>query len=324
MTSAAQSAPAGIVMPTFSLPHVASKGAPSASRPARIVAAGIVSETVYRKPDPHLAGVVTGEYQGWKESSAEVVRRREVPDCAIPFIINFGTRFRVLDPNRPADGPQTLGTFVAGMYDSFVVVESYGDSCCIQVNFTLLGARLFFQLPLCELSNRVVGLDELYGDQAAHAVDALAEAGNWDRRFDVLEALILQRIASAKPPRREIQWAWRLMQARNGNPEIGALARELGWSHKHLITQFRDQLGAPPKYLARVLRFQRAIEAIDNRRPIRWAELALSCGYFDQSHMIREFRQLAGCTPEGYVGFRLSYGGVSAGPASQSENSTSR
>jgi hypothetical protein len=69
-------------MPTFSLPHVGSKGSPDASRRARIVAAGIVSETVYRKAYSRLTGVIAREYQGWKESSLEVVRRREVPVCA--------------------------------------------------------------------------------------------------------------------------------------------------------------------------------------------------------------------------------------------------
>ena len=85
---------------------------------------GVVSETVFRAPDPRLDGIVAGEYQGWTETSVEVVRRREVPICAIPFIINFGSRFRLFDPARATDGPRMLGIFVAGMYDSFVIVDS--------------------------------------------------------------------------------------------------------------------------------------------------------------------------------------------------------
>jgi AraC-like DNA-binding protein len=302
-------------MPAFSLPRVSAKTAPAPSRRARFASDGVVSESVFRAPGPQLDGMIVGEYQGWRERSAEVVRRREVPMCAIPFIISFGSKFRQIDPARPADGPQSLGTFIAGMYDSFVIIESRGDSCCIQVNFTPIGARLFFQVPLCELSNRSVGLDELYGDQASAVVDALAEAGDWDRRFDLLEVLLTERIARAKPPRGEIQWAWQRMQEKSGRVEIGVLARELGWSHKHLIAQFRDQLGAPPKRLGRVLRFQRAIEQIGEHASPRWVELAVDCGYFDQSHMIRDFRELAGCTPEEYIGLQLSHGGVSAGPA---------
>jgi AraC-like DNA-binding protein len=311
-------------MATFSLPRLSSKAAPAVSRRARIVSAGVVSETVLREPDPRLRGIVAGEFQGWSESSNEVVRRREVPACEIPFIINFGSTFGLVDPARPEMGLRRLGTFVAGMYDSFVIVESKGNSCCIQVNFTPIGARLFFQLPLSELSNRTLGLDELYGDHAARVVEALAEAGDWDRRFDLLEGLIARRIGSAKPPRGEIQRAWRLMQEASGRLEIGGLASDLGWSHKHLIAQFRDQLGAPPKLLGRVLRLQRAIKLIGQSDQPRWVELAFDCGYFDQSHMIREFRHLAGCTPEEYLGLQLPYGGVSADAVPGPRNSSGR
>jgi AraC-like DNA-binding protein len=301
-------------MSAFSLPRLASKSAPAASRRARIVTDGVVSESVFRAPDPRFDGIVAGDYQGWTESSIEVVRRREVPICAIPFIINFGSSFRIIDPARHADEARRLGTFTAGIYDSFVIVESQGDSCCIQINFTPIGARRFLQLPLCELSNRSVGLDELYGDQSMRVVEALAEAGDWDRRFELLEALIGKRIAEARPTRREIQWAWGQMQQSGGILEISRLAQELRWSHKHLIAQFRDHLGFPPKRLGRILRFQRTIKQIAEGDPKSWVELAFDCGYFDQSHMIREFDELAGCTPEEYVRLQLSYGGVSADP----------
>jgi AraC-like DNA-binding protein len=72
------------------------------------------------------------------------------------------------------------------------------------------------------------------------------------------------------------------------------------------------------------LRFQRALERIDECDPPRWVDLAFQCGYFDQSHMIREFRELAGCTPEEYLGLQLACGGVSAGPAPDAENSAPR
>jgi AraC-like DNA-binding protein len=299
-------------MPTFSLPRSSARSAQITSRRSRIAFAGVDTETVFRAPDPRFDGIIEGEYQGWTESSNVVVRRREVPACIFPFIINFGSTFRLVDPAKAADGPRKLGTFVAGMYDSFVVVESRGNSCCIQVNFTPLGARLFFQLPLLELANQSLGLDEIYGDRSSGVVEALGNAGDWDRRFDLLESLIAQRISAAKPTRREISFAWNVMRETSGRAEIGGLARDLGWSHKHLIAQFRDQLGTTPKRLGRVLRLQRAIQQIGECGQPRWINLALECGYFDQSHMIREFRELAGCTPEEYSGLQLPHGGISA------------
>jgi AraC-like DNA-binding protein len=286
----------------------------------RIELSGVATETVSRAPHSRLDGMIAGNYQGWQESSNQIVRRREVPMCAIPFIVNFGATFRQIDPSRPTDPPRRLGSFVAGMYDSFVIIESQGDSCCVQINFTPIGARLFLQLPLWELSNQSIGLDDLFGDQASRVVEALAQARDWDRRFDLLEELIFRRIGSTKPIRPEIQWAWGQLQETTCPVSIGALAKELGWSHKHLIAQFRDHLGATPKRLARVLRFERTIQQIGACNPLRWAEIAFGRGYFDQSHMIREFRELAGCTPEEYIGLQLSHGGVSAGPEQDAGN----
>lgn len=114
------------------------------------------------------------------------------------------------------------------------------------------------------------------------------------------------------------------MQETSGRLEIGGLARDLGWSHKHLIAHCRDQLGEPPKLLARVLRLQCAIKRIGQSDQSHWVELAFDCGYFDQSHMIREFGLLAGCTPEEYLGLQLPYGGVSADAICEPGNSTGR
>jgi AraC-like DNA-binding protein len=105
------------------------------------------------------------------------------------------------------------------------------------------------------------------------------------------------------------------MQSTGGMADISALARKTGWSHKHLIAQFRDHVGVPPRRLGRILRFQRAINHLGPGNRARWAALAIDCGYFDQSHMIREFREFAGCTPAEFIGLQLPHGGVSADSA---------
>ena len=117
-----------------------------------------------------------------------------------------------------------------------------------------------------------------------------------------------------------------------GDIDIGGLALAVGCSHRHLIASFREQIGVAPKAVARLLRFERAIGAINRRhdldyppgkpyiegradiakpRPgaLRWSELALACGYYDQSHFINEFRAFSGATPEA-LRRRLGQAGV--------------
>jgi transcriptional regulator GlxA family with amidase domain len=90
------------------------------------------------------------------------------------------------------------------------------------------------------------------------------------------------------------------------------MAKELGWSHRRLIARFRDQIGLTPKLLARIIRFDHAVTAL-RASPVRGlAELAFECGYADQAHLNREFRELAGTSPTEFRAARLDSGAIAA------------
>ena len=99
--------------------------------------------------------------------------------------------------------------------------------------------------------------------------------------------------------RSELEWAWERLLESDGAAPIGALAAELGWSRRHFAVRFRDELGMPPKALARLLRFERAVKRL--RAGDELADLALDAGYYDQAHFNRDFRAFAGTTPTEYL-----------------------
>jgi AraC-like DNA-binding protein len=87
---------------------------------------------------------------------------------------------------------------------------------------------------------------------------------------------------------------------------VGDLATDLGWSRKRLIGRFREHVGVAPKLYGRLLRFQAAVETLRSATDdLAFAELALACGYYDQSHLYRDFRAFAGATPTEFVAGRL-------------------
>jgi AraC-like DNA-binding protein len=128
-------------------------------------------------------------------------------------------------------------------------------------------------------------------------VDRLHDAGGWDARFCLLDAVLMKRLAAAPPPSAGVVWAWRRLVETDGRIAVRALAEELGWSRKRIVARFRAEVGLPPKAAARLLRFERARELTERSERPEWARIALECGYSDQSHLINEFRAFTGRTP---------------------------
>jgi AraC-like DNA-binding protein len=284
---------------------------PVASTANQISAADGAWLLASRPASATLASYVS-DLQGYEEFRAALVRRRELPHGGVVLVINFGAAWRVADPRR-AGQPQSYGSFVAGVDDFASLVDCNGRAFCLQVNFTPIGARRFFGLPMHELSRRVVPLGEVIGADADRLADRLFQAPDWAGRFDIVERAILARLARAPLEDGGIAWAWTRITHRGGLCSIAGLARELHCSRKHLVARFHDQIGLPPKSVAGIVRFNRALRLIGAAPHPDLASIAAQAGYFDQPHFNRDFLALSGITPGDFLRARLIDGdGVGA------------
>jgi AraC-like DNA-binding protein len=254
-------------------------------------------ELVLREPDPRLRSDVL-VLEDYEERVAEPVRQRHLPSAFVPLILNFGAPYRLLDPADAAVSA-AYGSFTAGLSESGAMTESSGRALCVQVNLTPLGARRFLGVPLHELADRVVPLADLLGRAGGRLEEGLAEASAPEARLALVESFLFVRLAEAAPARPDVAYAWRRLEETGGRLRIGALAAELGCSRKHLSAQFRDQVGLPPKAVARLLRFNRALRLVE--RGVDGAEVAYRCGYADQAHFVKEFRRFSGDTPAAFA-----------------------
>jgi AraC-like DNA-binding protein len=246
-------------------------------------------------PHPELALLVRG-YNGYFESSSRPVRRRELPSGEVALIISLGPQWRLIDPATGASAG-TLRTFVAGLDDTYSLVESEIPGAAIQVDFTPIGARQLLQLPMHLVSKRTVELTDLLGSQADRLVEQLAEATDWHSRFLTLDNFLLSRIRRYRRSTREIDWAWRQLDLSRGSVRVQKISEQLGWTRKRLVRAFRDEIGIPPKVLARVLRFRKALAEFNVQTIVDFSQLAAESGYSDQAHMIRDFKDFSGLTP---------------------------
>ena len=151
-----------------------------------------------------------------------------------------------------------------------------------------------------ELSGQLTDLADVLGGAARRLAEQLREAPGWRQRFALMDQFLLRRMACGPRPSPQVGWAWRRLVTTGGTVPIGQVADEVGWSHKHLIVQFRRQAGLRPKTAARLIRFDRVWRHVDQRRPLDWGQVAADTGYADQAHLIRDFRQFTGITPTGY------------------------
>jgi AraC-like DNA-binding protein len=246
-------------------------------------------------PHPELALHIRG-YIGYFESSSQRVRRRELPAGEVALIISLGPQWRSIDPVTGAS-IGTLRTFIAGLDDTYSLVDSETSGAAIQVDFTPIGARQLLQLPMHLVSKRTTELTDLLGSEADRLVEQLVEAPDWHGRFLTLDNFLLTRIRRYERSTREIDWAWRQLVLSRGSIRVQQISEQLGWTRKRLVKAFRDEIGIPPKVLARVLRFRRALAEFNAQQISDFSQVAAECGYSDQAHMIRDFKDLSGLTP---------------------------
>jgi transcriptional regulator GlxA family with amidase domain len=128
-------------------------------------------------------------------------------------------------------------------------------------------------------------------------VERLTGARSWRAHWAILDAVLLARLSTDDVMAPELAHAWSALVRSHGAIEIGELADSVGWSRPHLSRRFAMAFGMSPKVMARVVRFERAQRML--RLPTRpsLASVAAACGYADQAHMTRDFREFAGSSP---------------------------
>ena len=162
------------------------------------------------------------------------------------------------------------------------------------------GAFPFFKLPAGELQDTDVSLDTLWGVDARLLREQLLEARTPDAKFAAFERALLNKMATSLEPHPAVRFAVCNFR-RLPNRAISAVTDQIGMSERRFIQLFAQQVGLTPKLYCRVQRFQKVLRHIARSAAIDWAEIALTCGYFDQAHFIHDFRAFSGINPSMYV-----------------------
>ena len=245
-------------------------------------------------------------------ASSEPAERvhRGVPSPWLTFILSLDS------PIAWSEDEHTLGTaaerrdavLISPLHPRAAFIRMPRTQTGIQMAVHPLAARRLFGASTAELDRPgTTGLD-LLGPQAEALRQRLVETPTWPERFAVLDAylrVLLDRAPASAAVRPELDEAWRWLRRTGGRGRLDALAQHVALSPRHLTTLFQRELGLPPKRVARLVRFDRAARALTRSvasgQDVRLAGLAAACGYADQSHLHREFREHLGTSPTGWL-----------------------
>jgi len=258
---------------------------------------------------PALAQLAT-RLVGYREWMAQPMRRIEPPYTGLPMIIGFGETLNVSGAHYRLDD---VSAFVAGLDLSAAYTEGSGHHAGVQLDLTPLGAIRILGMPLEGLARGLVRLEDLLGREGAALRQRLGEANDWASRLRLVRDFALRRAAAHAEAPWIVAYAWQALTRSRGEASIANLADDAGVSRKHLTQQFRLWTGLPPSAYARLVRFERAVKAIE-RAPSAadWAQVAAGCGYYDQPHFNRDFKAFTGMSPTAFVARMIPNGGVAA------------
>jgi AraC-like DNA-binding protein len=228
-----------------------------------------------------------------------------LPGGFLDLVISLGPSLTV---RRPGHADVGAAATVAGLRSSAFGIGHTSSERGVQVGLTPRGARALLGLPAAELADGVWPLAAVVGRRRAdELVDRLAAAAGPNGRAQVLDTVLAGWAADGDDYPAAVDAAWRRLAKSGGRAPVASIARQVGLGRRHLGELVRAELGLPPKTVARVMRLGQVRTCLRSGRAASLAEAAVTCGYFDQSHLTNDWKQLGGCTPGEWISRELPF-----------------
>lgn len=281
--------------------------------------AAAVDEHMFHRPAADLRPFAAW-CAGYRQAGVPPSVHRGLPSPWLTLIVTLDDPLTIARHPDPRQPPSQHDTLLGGLHTAPALISQEGRQAGIQLGLTPLGARALLGMPASELASIDVEASDVLGGLAGELRERASGPPDWPGRFAAIEEVLARRVRAvaggtsvlgaggAGHPGRarpEVGYAWRRLRETAGAIGVAALAEETGWSARYLGTQFRAETGLSPKAAARVFRFDRARHRLAARyaggQRDFLAGLAADCGYYDQAHLAREFRDLAGCPPSAWL-----------------------
>lgn len=266
-----------------------------------------------RPPHRALAGAISG-LVAYRHAGLPQGPHRGAPSLQLQLVVPV-TAPVVLLPTVEGRPGQAYDALLGGLRTVPVLVERGGVQEGVQVSLTPFGARALLGVPAAALAGADVELVDVLGAFAYELSDSVRAAPDLPTRLTVVERMLLRRIDTdaALPP--QLAEALRLTAgSAAARLTVEGLAQRVGWSVRQLHHRFRSEVGMSPVQALRVARFDRTRRLLTQHvaagQSPSLAVVAAAAGFFDQSHLTREWKALTGLSPVAWVDAELRHTGT--------------
>jgi AraC-like DNA-binding protein len=262
---------------------------------------GVVNEAAIGQPAAALRPLIA-RYNGYRQAAVDPARHRGLPSPYLTVIFTLDEPLTLAEHPDPRQPGCSYLTLTGGLHTTPALITHDGWQSGIQLALSPPGARALLGMPAGELAGLDVDGVDVLGPLAGLIQRRLQAAASWSDRFAILDELLLKRAMAARSEvSPDVGYAWQRLLASGGRVRVSRLSEETGWSDRHLRARFGAEIGLTPKAAAKVVRFHRARRELQRRAEAGLApdlaDLAVRYGYYDQAHLDRDFRALAGCPP---------------------------
>lgn len=230
-------------------------------------------------------------------------RQRIVPDGCIEMIFHYGDLFKQFTEN--GNSIIQPKCFVIGQLTQPLEIEPSGETGIFSVRFHPEGFMPFATMPIKEMDNRAVSLEQLFEKEGTVIEKSILHAGSTAERISLIETFLLQRLADTATIDRIVQSTVETILTANGQVSVDELSKQINISRRQLERKFSSAIGLSPKQLSKTIRLQATFKILLNKQFTSLTSLAYEGEYYDQAHFIRDFKEFTGLTPKEFYSENL-------------------
>lgn len=237
----------------------------------------------------------------YEDYQADHTMEKLLPDGSVDLLIDLTDSPKKIFHNEDGSSYSTVNkTWISGMKTDYLLIDA-SVSNMIGIHFKPGGCFPFVDFPMAELNNLTIEVDSIWGNEINNIREAILNQPDIDLRFSILEKYFHARGKNKMGNHALVHYSVGQLVHSPQMWTIRKLSDKTGVTPKHLITLFKKYVGLSPKMFSRINKFQKVIQLIEQQQKIDWSMLAYECGYFDQAHFIKEFRDFSGINPVLYL-----------------------